>query len=136
MPPHDTVPSGAAPNPPPAEAHPARIDSYRIVRVLGQGGMGLVYEAEQLEPFRRPVALKVIRRGMDSREVLARFESERQALAVMDHPNIAKALDAGSTQDGLPYFVMELVAGLPITDYCDGRQLDIRRSRSRTRTAG
>jgi tetratricopeptide (TPR) repeat protein len=108
-------------------AHPPSIGPYRIVRVLGQGGMGLVYEAEQLEPLHRTVALKIIRRGMDSREVLARFESERQALAVMDHPNIAKALDAGTTEDGLPYFVMELVAGVPITDYCDREQLDIRR---------
>ena len=81
--------------------------------------MGTVYEAEQLEPLRRTVALKVIRRGMDTAEVLARFESERQALAVMDHPNIARALDAGTTDEGLPYFVMELVAGEPITDYCD-----------------
>jgi len=89
--------------------------------------MGLVYEAEQLEPFRRMVALKVIRYGMDSREVLARFESERQALAVMDHPNIAKALDAGRTEDGLPYFVMELVNGVPIGRYCDAGQLDVRR---------
>jgi eukaryotic-like serine/threonine-protein kinase len=127
MPPEDTVPSSATPPAPPTGAHPSRIGSYRIVRVLGQGGMGLVYEAEQLEPLRRMVALKVIRRGMDSREVLARFESERQALAVMDHPNIAKALDAGTTEDGLPYFVMELVAGVPITDYCDTEQLDIRR---------
>ncbi len=122
------VSGGATPTPPPARAaHPDRIGSYRIVRVLGQGGMGLVYEAEQLEPLRRTVALKVIRRGMDSDEVLARFESERQALAVMDHPNIARALDAGSTEDGLPYFVMELVAGEPITDYCDRHDLDLRR---------
>jgi eukaryotic-like serine/threonine-protein kinase len=104
----------------------SRIGLYRIVRVLGQGGMGTVYEAEQLAPLHRTVALKVIRRGMDTDEVLARFESERQALAVMDHPNIAKALDAGTTEDGLPYFVMELVAGVPITDYCDSHQLDIR----------
>jgi serine/threonine protein kinase len=88
--------------------------------------MGTVYEAEQLEPLRRMVALKVIRRGMDSRDVLARFESERQALAVMDHPNIARALDAGTTDDGLPYFVMELVAGEPITAYCDRHELDVR----------
>ena len=89
--------------------------------------MGTVYEAEQLEPLRRTVALKVIRLGMDTDEVLARFESERQALAVMDHPNIARALDAGTTDEGLPYFVMELVAGEPITDYCDRHGLDIRR---------
>jgi serine/threonine protein kinase len=78
-------------------SHPDRIGPYRIVRILGQGGMGLVYEAEQLEPLRRTVALKVIRHGMDTREVLARFDSERQALAVMDHPNIAKELDEGTT---------------------------------------
>ena len=89
--------------------------------------MGTVYEAEQLEPLRRTVALKVIRLGMDTDEVLARFESERQALAVMDHPNIARALDAGTTDEGLPYFVMELVPGEPITDYCDRHGLDIRR---------
>jgi serine/threonine protein kinase len=88
--------------------------------------MGTVYEAEQLEPLRRTVALKVIRLGMDTDEVLARFESERQALAVMDHPNIARALDAGTTDEGLPYFVMELVAGEPITAYCDRHGLDVR----------
>jgi hypothetical protein len=88
--------------------------------------MGTVYEAEQLEPLRRMVALKVIRRGMDTEEVLARFESERQALAVMDHPNIARALEAGTTDEGLPYFVMELVAGEPITAYCDRHGLGVR----------
>ncbi|HEY7481129.1 MAG TPA: serine/threonine-protein kinase [Gemmatimonadales bacterium] len=107
--------------------HPDRIGHYRIVRLLGQGGMGLVYEAEQLEPLQRTVALKLIRHGMDSDEVLARFESERQALAVMDHPNIARALDAGTTEDGLPYFVMELVPGVPVTEYCDTHQFDVRR---------
>ena len=88
--------------------------------------MGTVYEAEQLEPLRRTVALKVIRLGMDTDEVLARFESERQALAVMDHPNIARVLDAGTTDEGRPYFVMELVPGEPITDYCDRHGLDLR----------
>jgi serine/threonine protein kinase len=134
MPPEEpTVISGgaASPAPPPASAparspHPDRIGPYRITRVLGQGGMGTVYEAEQLEPLRRTVALKVIRLGMDTDEVLARFESERQALAVMDHPNIARALDAGTTDEGLPYFVMELVAGEPITTYCDRHHLDLR----------
>jgi serine/threonine protein kinase len=121
------APQPGAPPTPPRPAHPARIGPYRIVRVLGQGGMGTVYEAEQLEPLRRTVALKVIRRGMDTDEVLARFESERQALAVMDHPNIARALEAGTTEEGLPYFVMELVAGEPITDYCDRHGLDLRR---------
>jgi serine/threonine protein kinase/tetratricopeptide (TPR) repeat protein len=131
MPPEEpTVNSGgAAPPPAPAQPrspHPDRIGPYRIVRVLGQGGMGTVYEAEQLEPLRRTVALKVIRRGMDTAEVLARFASERQALAVMDHPNIARALDAGTTDEGLPYFVMELVPGEPITSYCDRHGLDLR----------
>ncbi len=121
-----TLISGGHPTAPRAVAHPDRIGPYRIVRVLGQGGMGIVYEAEQVEPLRRTVALKVIRRGMDTEDVLARFESERKALAVMDHPNIARALDAGTTDDGLPYFVMELVAGEPITDYCDRHDLDIR----------
>ena len=120
--------SGGAASPAPSvpPRHPARIGPYRIVRVLGQGGMGTVYEAEQLEPLRRAVALKVIRLGMDTDEVLTRFESERQALAVMDHPNIARALEAGTTDEGLPYFVMELVAGEPITTYCDRHGLDLR----------
>src|SRR5262245_24182883 len=124
-PPDDTL-RLAEPSIAPDEVHPQRIGPYRIIRVLGRGGMGLVYEAEQLEPLRRTVALKVIRRGMDTREVLARFESERQALAVMDHPNIAKALDAGTTEGGLPYFVMELVQGQPITMYCDTSRVDTR----------
>ena len=110
----------------PPTAQPDHIGPYRIVRVLGQGGMGIVYEAEQFEPFRRSVALKVIRLGMDTRDILARFEAERQALAVMDHPNIAKALDAGTTEGGRPYFVMELVRGAPLTDYCDRQGLSTR----------
>jgi serine/threonine protein kinase/tetratricopeptide (TPR) repeat protein len=118
----------AAPDSPAATRtpFPDRIGPYRITRVLGKGGMGIVYQAEQLEPLRRTVALKVIRLGMHTDEVLARFESERQALAVMDHPNIARALEAGTTEEGLPYFVMELVAGEPITDYCDRHGLDLR----------
>lgn len=96
-----------------------RIGVYRILSLLGEGGMGSVYLAEQTEPVRRRVALKIIKRGMDSRQVLARFEAERQALALMDHPNIAHVLDAGATPDGRPYFVMEWVPGLPITDHCD-----------------
>ena len=131
MPPEEpTAVSGGTSLPPLTSeraAHPSRIGPFRIIRVLGQGGMGTVYEAEQLEPLRRTVALKVIRRGMDTDEVLARFESERQALAVMGHPNIARALDAGTTDEGLPYFVMELVAGEPITSYCDRHDLDLRR---------
>src|SRR5438309_2953031 len=90
---------------------------------IGEGGMGLVFVAEQQHPIRRKVALKVIKPGMDSRDVVARFEAERQALALMDHPHIAKVLDAGTTDSGRPYFVMELVKGIPITDYCDQNQL-------------
>ena len=98
---------------------------YRIVRVLGEGGMGIVYLAEQQEPVRRQVAVKVLRPGLDSETVLARFEAERQALAMMDHPNIAKVLDAGQTRTGRPYFVMELVEGEPITQYCDRHRLPL-----------
>ena len=86
---------------------------------IGEGGCGVVYMAEQAEPIRRRVALKVIKLGMDTKQVIVRFEAERQALALMDHPNIAKVLDAGATETGRPYFVMELVRGLKITDYCD-----------------
>ena len=105
------------------DGHPARIGPYRILQLLAQGGMGLVYVAEQLEPVRRRVALKVIKDGMDTHEVIARFELERQALAVMDHPNIAKVLDGGATADRRPYFVMELVRGIPVTEYCDVHKL-------------
>lgn len=104
---------------------PEKIGGYRIVRVLGSGGMGIVYEAEQERPFRRHVALKVIKLGMDTREVVDRFQQERQALAMLDHPNIAKVLDAGATERGRPYFVMELCAGEPITKYCDSNRLSI-----------
>jgi serine/threonine protein kinase/tetratricopeptide (TPR) repeat protein len=99
------------------------IGSYRLLRKLGEGGMGEVFEAEQSEPVRRRVALKVIKWGMDTKEVVARFESERQALALMDHPNIARVYDAGSTTEGRPYFVMELVKGVPLTEYCDTHRL-------------
>jgi len=98
---------------------------YKVLDVLGEGGMGVVYLAEQKTPIRRQVALKVIKLGMDTREVLARFDAERNALALMDHPNIAKVLDAGCSQNGRPFFVMELVKGVPITDYCDRHKLDI-----------
>ncbi len=94
-------------------------DKYTLVEPIGQGGMGSVWRARQTEPVKRFVAVKVIKAGMDTRQVLARFDAERQALAMMDHPNIAKVLDAGTTDGGRPYFVMELVKGLPITDYCD-----------------
>jgi hypothetical protein len=95
------------------------IDRYKLVEQIGEGGFGVVYRANQEKPVRRQVALKVIKLGMDTRQVVSRFEAERQALAMMDHPHIAKVLDAGSTSTGRPYFVMELVDGVPITDYCD-----------------
>ncbi len=98
---------------------------YKIRQEIGEGGMGSVYLAEQLQPVRRMVALKLIKTGMDTRNVLARFESERQALALMDHPNIAKVLDAGSTEAGRPFFVMELVKGIPINEYCDRHRLGL-----------
>jgi eukaryotic-like serine/threonine-protein kinase len=100
------------------------IGHYKIREKLGEGGCGVVYVAEQTEPVRRRVALKVIKLGMDTRNVIARFEAERQALAMMDHPNIARVLDAGATETGRPYFVMELVRGIRITDYCDQNQLN------------
>jgi WD40 repeat protein/serine/threonine protein kinase len=99
------------------------IGPYKLMEQIGEGGMGLVFVAEQQTPVRRKVALKVIKPGMDTRDVIARFEAERQALALMDHPNIARVLDAGTTANGRPYFVMELVKGIPITDYCDRQQL-------------
>src|SRR6187402_247005 len=99
------------------------IPGYTVRRVLGEGGMGVVYLAEQETPFRRLVALKLIKPGMDTRQVVARFETERQALALMDHPNIAAVFDAGSTEQGRPYFVMEYVEGVAITDYCDRERL-------------
>jgi len=99
------------------------IGRYKLLQRIGEGGFGVVYMAEQIEPVQRKVALKVIKAGMDTREVVARFEAERQALALMDHPNIARVFDAGATEAGRPYFVMELVNGIPITDYCDREQL-------------
>ncbi len=103
-----------------------RIGPYKLLQKLGEGGMGSVWMAEQEKPVRRTVALKAIKPGMDSDRVLARFEAERQALALMDHPNIAKVLDAGTTENGCPYFVMELVKGVPITKFCDDQKLDIK----------
>src|SRR6266446_4035223 len=100
-----------------------RIGRYKLLQQIGEGGCGVVYMAEQEEPVRRRVALKVIRLGMDTKSVIARFEAEQQALAMMDHPNIAKVLDAGATETGRPYFVMELVRGIRITDYCDQNNL-------------
>ena len=105
---------------------PARIGPYTILGVLGEGGMGLVYLAQQAEPFRRQVALKVIKIGMNTREVVARFEAERQALAMMTHSHIAQIYGAGATEDGRPYFVMEHVPGVRITEYCDQNGLSTR----------
>ncbi len=109
---------------PDEERDGATIGPYTLSHVLGEGGFGTVYLASQSKPVRRHVALKVLKPGMDSREVIGRFEAERQALALMDHPNIAKVFDAGTTKSGRPYFVMELVEGLPITKYCDTHNLD------------
>ncbi|MCH8852131.1 MAG: tetratricopeptide repeat protein [Planctomycetes bacterium] len=103
--------------------HPDRVGPYKILQELGEGGMGIVYLAEQTEPIRRRVALKLIKLGMDTKQVIARFETERQALALMNHPNVAKVLDAGATESGRPYFVMEYVKGESITAYCDRHRL-------------
>ncbi len=115
----------------PSETPGTAIGPYRLLEQIGEGGMGTVYVAQQTEPVKRLVALKIIKPGMDSRQVIARFEAERQALALMDHPHIAKVLDAGTTDDtphsaGRPYFVMELVKGVPITRFCDERKLPLR----------
>jgi serine/threonine protein kinase len=99
------------------------IGRYKLLQLIAEGGMGTVFMAEQTEPVRRKVALKIIKLGMDTKNVIARFEAERQALALMDHPNIAKVLDAGSTESGRPFFVMELVKGVPISSYCDKNNL-------------
>jgi len=104
---------------------PKQIGPYRILQTIGEGGFGTVYLAEQERPVRRRVALKIIKLGMDTKQVVARFEAERQALAVMDHPNIARVFDAGAAETGRPYFVMELVHGVPITEYCDSHNLTI-----------
>ncbi len=106
------------------EAPGTVIDRYEILETIGEGGMAMVYLAEQKQPIQRQVALKIIKPGMDTKQVIARFEAERQALALMDHPHIAKVLDAGVTHTGRPYFVMERVHGLPITDYCDQHRLN------------
>ena len=105
----------------------SRVGRYKLLQKIGEGGCGTVYLAEQEEPVRRQVALKVIKLGMDTKSVIARFEAERQALAMMDHPNIARVLDAGATEAGRPFFVMELVRGTRITEYCDEHHLDTTR---------
>jgi serine/threonine protein kinase/tetratricopeptide (TPR) repeat protein len=110
----------------PLETPGTQIGPYKLLQQIGEGGMGVVWMAEQLEPVCRRVALKVIKPGMDSRQVIARFESERQALAMMDHPSIARVLDAGTTQAGRPYFVMELVHGVPLTKFCQESRLTVR----------
>jgi WD40 repeat protein/serine/threonine protein kinase len=112
--------------PPLSEVTGTRIGRYKLLEQIGEGGFGVVWMAEQEEPVRRRVALKIIKLGMDTKEVVARFEAERQALAMMDHPNIATVFDGGATDIGRPYFVMELVKGVPITEYCDANQLSTR----------
>jgi WD40 repeat protein/serine/threonine protein kinase len=114
------------PLPPISEKPGTTIGPYKLLEQIGEGGFGVVYMAEQAEPVRRRVALKIIKPGMDSRQVIVRFEAERQALAMMDHQNIARVLDAGTTDSGRPYFVMELVRGVPITQYCDAHKLTVR----------
>jgi serine/threonine protein kinase len=113
-----------APSCPPHHAPGTRIGVYKLMELIGEGGFGLVYVADQQEPVRRRVALKIIKPGMESREVLTRFEAERQAIALMDHPNIARIFDAGATDSAQPYFVMELVRGVPLTTFCDSHKLD------------
>src|SRR6185503_19738081 len=113
-------------SPPSSDGVGSIIGPYKLLEQIGGGGMGVVYMADQLHPVRRKVALKIIKPGMDSGQVIARFEAERQAQTMMDHPNIARVLDAGTTDAGRPYFVMELVKGIPITDYCDRARLNTR----------
>ncbi|UCE46966.1 MAG: protein kinase, partial [Phycisphaerales bacterium] len=110
---------------PSIEGPGTRIGRYEVLELIGEGGMGLVYLAQQKKPVRRHLALKIIKPGMDSKQVIARFEAERQALALLDHPNIAHVFDAGTTKAGRPYFVMEYVKGMSITKYCDERKLNI-----------
>jgi serine/threonine protein kinase len=127
----ETAPSDSAPATIPecpddaTEGVGSKIGRYRLLERIGEGGCGAVYLAEQLEPVKRRVALKIIRLGMDTENVIARFEMERQALAMMDHPNIARVYDVGATRTGRPFFVMQLVDGEKITDYCDSQRLDL-----------
>jgi len=110
----------------PGEAPGDTIGNYKLLQLIGEGGFGAVYMVEQQKPVRRRVALKIIKLGMDTKQVVARFEAERQALAMLDHPNIAKVLDAGATPTGRPYFVMELVKGISYGEYCDKANLSTR----------
>ncbi|MGL4551699.1 MAG: serine/threonine-protein kinase, partial [Gemmataceae bacterium] len=112
--------------PPAGEGPGTVIGPYTLVERLGEGGFAVVFRAEQAQPLRREVAVKVLKPGMDSQQVVARFEAERQALALMDHPGIAKVLDAGQLDSGRPYFVMELVRGVPVTAFCDAARLPVR----------
>ncbi|HMC89080.1 MAG TPA: serine/threonine-protein kinase, partial [Gemmataceae bacterium] len=122
----ETPPTTAAEQQAVPEGLGTLVGRYKLLQEIGEGGMGMVFMAEQQEPVRRLVALKIIKPGMDSQQVIARFEAERQALALMDHANIAKVLDAGTTEGGRPYFVMELVQGVPITRYGDEHHLTLR----------
>ena len=112
--------------PPGTEGPGTLIGPYKLLETIGEGGFGVVCMAEQIRPVRRKVALKIVKPGMDTRHVIARFEAERQALAIMDHPHIAKVLDGGISSSGRPYFVMELIKGVPITGYCDQHLLSAR----------
>ncbi|HTK76070.1 MAG TPA: serine/threonine-protein kinase, partial [Gemmataceae bacterium] len=120
------APARAVDLPPVHEAPGTVIGPYKLLEQIGEGGFGVVFMAEQARPVRRRVALKVLKPGMDTRQVVARFEAERQALALMDHPNIAHVFDGGETLSGRPYFVMELVRGVSITDFCDQNHLSVR----------
>src|SRR5215213_8608495 len=108
------------------QRHPGLVGPYHLLEVIGEGGMGVVYKAEQRQPIKRLVALKLIKLGMDSRQVVARFEGERQALAMMSHPNLARVFDAGTSETGRPYFVMEYVPGTSITQFCDAHRYSIK----------
>jgi serine/threonine protein kinase len=112
--------------PPVSESPGTRVESYKLLHQIGEGGMGVIFMAEKEAPVQRNIALKIIKPGMDSRLVIARLEAERQALTLMDHPNIAKVLDAGTTESHRPFFVMELVKGVPITEYCDRNHINPR----------
>ena len=121
--------SSTPPTPLPAPDALSEIGHYRLIRRLGEGHYGEVFEAEQTDPVTRRVAIKLLKRGVDSRQTLARFQAERQAVASLDHPNISRFLDAGETEDGRPYFVMDLVRGLSINEYADTNHLSIPRPR-------